>query len=461
MNTPSGVPPQPNGSGDHSQSAHPSLLARLLGRTTEIDRKEMPAVIASFLLIFCVMFGYFAVRSVRETAGTILGKDRVANLFLVTWIASLAIVPAYGWVVARFRRSVFLPIVYGAVAVALAVVGVMLQTDPQNVFVMEFFYVMISVLNLFMLSVFWGFLLEIFAKEQTKRLFGVIAAGGSAGALVGPWVTTLIVTHIGNSGILYLGASLFVVAIVCQRTLLIVWHRSRETHEVEVGHDEPVGGNPLIDGARLLFTSPYLLGISVFVILLSSVSTFLYVEQLRIVTETFKDHAQRTQVFAVMDAIVQTATFVLQLFVTGRIATRLGITTLLVIVPFAMIFGFLGLAAVGTFGMLAFVFCARRIGEYAFVRPGREMLFSAISTQDRYRVKHVIDVPVYRGGDALSSQVDSLLGHAGLSPAKVAVVGAGLAALWTINAWWLGRRHDKVEVAHAAGQASGQTPASA
>src|SRR5580698_7714625 len=140
-------------------SGSQSLLARLLGRTTQIDRKEMPAVVASFLLIFCVMCGYFAVRSVRETAGTFLGKERVANLFLITWIASLAIV------------------------------GFLLSSDPENVLVMEFFYVMISVLNLFMLSVFWGFLLEIFAKEQTKRLFGVIAAGGSAGALVGPWLS--------------------------------------------------------------------------------------------------------------------------------------------------------------------------------------------------------------------------------------------------------------------------------
>jgi AAA family ATP:ADP antiporter len=401
------------------------------------------------------MCGYFCVRSVRETAGTFLGKERVANLFLITWIASLAIVPAYGWVVARFRRAVFLPIVYGAVAVCLAVVGVMLSADPQNALVMEFFYVMISVLNLFMLSVFWGFLLEIFAKEQTKRLFGVIAAGGSAGALVGPWLTTLTVTRIGNSGILYLGASLFVVAILCQRALLTVWHRSQETHEVVVGNDQPVGGNPLVDGFRLLFTSPYLIGIAIFVILLSSVSTFLYFEQLRIVSETFKSSAERTQVFAIMDAIVQTATLVLQLFVTGRIATRLGITTLLVIVPFAMIFGFLGLAAVGSFGMLAFVFCARRIGEYAFVRPGREMLFSTLSTEDRYRVKHVIDVPVYRGGDALSSQVDSLLGHAGMSPAKVAVVGSGLAVLWMINAWWLGRRHDSEEVTRAAQSRAG------
>lgn len=442
---------QSNSSGNNSKpgsdGGSQSLLAKILSSTTQIDKKEMPAVIASFLLIFCVMCGYFSVRSVRETAGTFLGKERVADLFLITWIASLAIVPAYGWVVARFRRAVFLPILYGAVAVALAAVGIMLNGDQQNVFVMEFFYVMISVLNLFMLSVFWGFLLEIFAKEQTKRLFGVIAAGGSAGALVGPWLSAGTVTHIGNSGILYVGASLFVVAILCQRALLTVWHRSRDTGEVEVGEDKPVGGNPLLDGFKLLFTSPYLIGIAFFVILLSSVSTFLYFEQLRIVSETFKGSAERTQVFAVMDAIVQTATFVLQLFVTGRIATRLGITTLLVIVPFAMIFGFLGLAAVGGFGMLAFVFCARRIGEYAFVRPGREMLFSTLNTDDRYRVKHVIDVPVYRGGDALSSQVDSLLGNAGMSPAKVAVVGAGLSALWMINAWWLGRRHDNHEAA--------------
>jgi AAA family ATP:ADP antiporter len=458
MNTPSG-----SDNNSKSTDGSPSLLARVLGGVTQIDRKEMPAVIASFLLIFCVMFGYFAVRAVRETAGTILGKEIVAKMFLVTWIASIAIVPAYGWVVARYRRAVFLPIVYGVVAVALAVVGVMLQTDPQNKLTMEFFYVMISVLNLFMLSVFWGFLLEIFTKEQTKRLFGAIAAGGSAGALLGPWVTSAIVTHIGNPGILYLGAASFVVAIICQRTLLTVWHRAKQTHEVEVGHDVPVGGNPLLDGAKLLFTSPYLIGIAIFVILLSSVSTFLYFEQLRIVSETFKSTSERTQVFATMDAIVQTATFILQLFVTGRIATRLGITTLLVIVPFAMIFGFLGLSAVGTFGMLAFVFCARRIGEYAFVRPGREMLFSSLSTEDRYRVKHVIDVPVYRGGDALSSQVDSMLGHAGLSPAAVAVVGAGLAGVWTVNAWWLGRRHDADEHARlaAAGQAPGQTPASA
>jgi AAA family ATP:ADP antiporter len=299
---------------------------------------------------------------------------------------------------------------------------------------------MISVINLFVISVFWGFLLEIFAQEQTRRLFGVIAAGGSAGALLGPWLTTLLVTTIGNSGVLYMGAAFFAVAIGCQRVLLRVWSTQGSGNAVAAPHDTPVGGNPLIDGFKLLLTSPYLLGIVLFVILLSGVSTFLYFEQLRIVSATFTDVSQRTQVFATMDGVVQTVTLLLQIFATGRIATRLGVTTLLVIVPLAMIVGFLGLAATGGFAMLAFVFCARRIGEYAFVRPGREMLFAVIGNEDRYRVKHVIDVPVYRGADVLSSQVDTLLEGANLTPANVAVVGAGISAAWALNSWWLGHK---------------------
>lgn len=416
------------------------VLHRLLNRGARIEPAELPAVIASFALIFCVMCGYFSVRSVRETAGTVLGRERVADLWIWTWVASLAIVPIYGWIVAHFRRARFLPMIYAAVAVTLATVGFIMQTDPTNTAVMQFFYVMISVINLFVISVFWGFLLEIFAQEQTRRLFGVIAAGGSAGALLGPWLTTLLVTTIGNSGVLYLGAAFFAAAIGCQGVLLRVWRTQGAGHAVAAPHDTPVGGNPLIDGLKLLLTSPYLLGIVMFVLLLSGVSTFLYFEQLRIVSATFSDISQRTQVFATMDGVVQTATLLLQVFATGRIATRLGVTTLLVIVPLAMIFGFLGLAATGGFAVLAFVFCARRIGEYAFVRPGREMLFSIIGNEDRYRVKHVIDVPVYRGADVLSSQVDTMLDAANLTPANVAVVGAGISAAWALNSWWLGHK---------------------
>lgn len=422
----------------------PSPLTWLLNRTAKIEARELPAVIAAFALIFCVMCGYFSVRSVRETAGTLVGRDRVADLWVMVWIASLLIVPAYGWLVARLRRAVFLPLIYSGVALALALIGFIMQTQPNNLLVLEFFYVFISVLSLFMPSIFWAFMLELFTREQTRRLFGVIFAGGSAGALLGPWITAGIVRSVGNSGILYLGAALFVAAVLCQRALLRVWQQRIESAG-QPPEDRPLGGNPLLDGVRLLFSSPYFLGIAMFVILLSAVSTFLYFEQLRIVSETFSDKEQRTQVFATLDAIVQTATTLLQLFITGRIAMRFGVKTLIIIVPFAMIFGFLALAATGTFMALAIVFCARRIGEYAFVRPAREMLFSVVSNQDRYRVKSVIDVPVYRGGDALSSQVQTGLDSAGMSPAQVAVVGAGVAAAWMINAWWLGTRFKKRE----------------
>src|SRR3954454_7801541 len=200
-------------------SDRPSFVGRIFSTLTSVERRELPTVITAFFLFFCVLGGYFAVRPVRETVGTILGRDRVANLWLATWIASLAIVPLYGAVVAKFRRSVFLPIIYGFVAIALAIVGAVLQAQPKSIAVAQFFYVFISVLSLFLVSVFWSFLVELFDTGQAERLFPVIAAGGTAGALVGPLFTDFSARTIGNAGILYVGAALFVFAVVLQAIL--------------------------------------------------------------------------------------------------------------------------------------------------------------------------------------------------------------------------------------------------
>jgi AAA family ATP:ADP antiporter len=416
-----------------------SGLGQLLGRAARIEPEEIPAVITAFLLFFCVLGGYFAVRPVRETVGTILGAERVTDLYVVTWIVSLAVVPLYGWACTKFRRSVFLPWIYGAVALSLFGVGLALTTDESNLAVAQFFYVWISVLNLFIVSVFWSFLLELFDANQTRRLFGVIAAGGTAGALAGPLLTDLTVTWIGNSGVLFLGAGLFVVAIFCQRRLLHEGARMPADPAAPRAPDRPMGGNPF-SGFSLVLRSPYLLGISLFVILLASINTFLYFEQLRLVSETFADNEQRTQVFARLDYIVQGLTVLLQLFITGRVASKLGVVVLLTIVPLIMVAGFLGLATVNTFAVLAVVFVARRVGEYAFIRPGREMLFSLVDTETKYKAKNLIDVPVYRGGDALSAQVKGALEAGGLSNVGVALLGAVLAAAWALNGWWLGRR---------------------
>lgn len=423
------------------QTASP--LARLLSRLAPIETHERPAVVAAFVLFFCFWAGYFAVRPVRETVGTLLGRDRVADLWVVTWIASLAIVPLYGAIVARFRRTTFLPLTYAFVGIVLVLVGVAMLGDEENVRVGQFFYVFISVLNLFLISMFWSFLLELFNSEQTKRLFGVIAAGGTAGALVGPFVADMLVERIGNSGILFLGAGLFFAAIVAQRVLLRIWHESTPVaSRVESRSERPIGGNPFA-GFTLVLKSPYLLGIALFIVLISAVSTILYFEQLRLVELTFPDTSERTRIFARLDWIVQGLTIGSQILLTGRIAGRFGVIALLTVVPFAMVFGFLALAASGTFAVLAVVFVLRRACEYAFIRPGREMLYSPLDKETKYKAKNVNDVPVYRGADALAAQVNSALGAAGVAASGVAMLGAVVAAVWGIVGWWLGRRFEK------------------
>jgi AAA family ATP:ADP antiporter len=313
----------------------------------------------------------------------------------------------------------------------------------QSVPVAQFFYVFYSVLNLFLISVCWSFLLEIFESGQSKRLFGIIAAGGTAGALAGPAVTYFAVLTVGNNGILFIGASLFILAIFFQRILMRIWTSKAAAQPGGVAaKDKAMGGNPFA-GFTLVLRSPYLLGIALFVVFISTVSTLLYFEQMRLVELTFSDTGERTRVFAAIDGIVQGLTIVSQVFLTGRIASRLGLVVLLTIVPFAMIFGFVALAATGTFMALAVVMILRRAGEYAFVRPGREILWSRLDSESKYKAKNFIDVPIYRGADAVAAQVNSALGAAGLGPAAVALLGAGVAALWAVNGWWLGRQHDR------------------
>lgn len=414
-------------------------LARLLHRVADVEPDEAGAVITAFMLFFCVLGGYFMVRPVRETVGTILGADRVADLFLLTWVASVAIVPIYGALCARFRRSTFLPWIYGFVGLSLIGVGLVLRQEGINVAAAQFFFVFISVLNLFVVSVFWSFLLELFNPNQTKRLFGVIAAGGTAGALLGPMATDLFVGFVGYEGILFFGGAAFFLAIVFQRLLIGVRNRTHwGTPEAELMEERPIGGNPFA-GFTLILKSPYLAGIALFVILLASVNTFLYFEQLRVVAATFEDTAQRTRVFSRLDYTVQTLTIIFQLTLTGRIAKRFGIGMLLTAVPILMFTGFLLLATFGTFAVLAAVMITRRVGEYAFVRPGREMLFSRVDTESKYKAKNTIDVPVYRGGDAISGQVDAGLAASGWSASAVALLAAAVTVVWGTVGYLLGR----------------------
>jgi ATP:ADP antiporter, AAA family len=417
-----------------------SSAERFLQRLAPIEPAETAAVIAAFFLFFFFWAGYFAVRPVRETIATMLGGNKaVANLWLYTSALSILIVPFFGLIVARVPRSVFLPVTYAIVAVVLAFVGLNLRGETINLVVGKSFYVFISVLNLFLLSVFWSFLLEIFDGGQAKRLFGFIAAGGTAGALAGPLIADLSVKSIGNSGVMFVGGGLFIAAIVPQQVLVFIWKTSRSQMTTSGANERPIGGN-VFAGVGAVLRSPYLLGIALFVVLLSTVSTILYFEQLRLVELMFSSITERTRVFARLDWIVQSLTILSQVFLTGRIAARFGVGTLLMIVPVLMVFGFVGLALSGTFTVLAMVFVGRRALEYAFARPGREMLWSPLDNEARYKAKNTIDVPVYRGADALSAQVNNGIIASGFSSAAVAVMGAGVAAAWAVVGWWLGRK---------------------
>lgn len=429
-----------------------SSLQRLLSRFAKIEPGEIVVVVAAFLLFFFVLGSYFAVRPVRETVATVLGPDKVADLWAYTALFAILAVPLYGWLVGQVRRTVLLPGIYGAVALTLAAIGAAFQADEDNLRVGMFFYVWISVLNLLLVSIFWSFLLEFFDGGQSRRLFGVIAAGGTLGALVGPALAGLFVPYIGNAGVLYMGACGFVVAILCQRVLIGLWRTRRSATGGVDGSspaekrplDEGLGGNPFA-GIFIVLQSRYLLGIASFVVLLSLVNTVLYFEQLRIVADTFESREQRTQVFALLDVIVQSLTILSQLLLTGRIATRLGVGALLTAVPAVLAVGFLMLLAFNVFGMIALLLVMRRWGEYAFIRPGREMLWSALDTESKYKAKSFIDAPVYRAADYIGAQAKTALDAAVAGPAVVALVGAGLATLWALNGRWLGRLHQRQE----------------
>jgi AAA family ATP:ADP antiporter len=245
--------------------------------------------------------------------------------------------------------------------------------------------------------------------------------------------------------VLYLGAGMFAIAVVLQRMLLAQWRKMAPegaTPGELSERDRALGGNPFA-GFMLVMRNPYLLGIMLFVVGVSAINTFLYFEQLQLVEEQFEEITKRTQVFASLDAIVQALVVVSQLFLTGYIATRLGLTVLLVTVPIIMVFGLTVFAISGTFIVLAVAMVIRRWGEYAFIRPGREMLFSKVDKESKYKAKNLIDVAVYRIADAGFAQLKKFMEAVGIGGVAEAMFTAGLAAMWAINGWWLGRRHEK------------------
>lgn len=426
--------------------ASPDARAARLRRALNIHPGEGAAAACGFAFFFCLFTGYFMLRPIRETLGIAAGVDKLQWLFTATFIVMLAAVPCFGWLAARVPRTQFVTWAYAFFAVTLVGFAAWLYAQPGNAWPARGFYVWLSVFNLFVVSVAWSLMADVFHTEQAKRLFAVIAAGASTGGLAGPVLGGALAPALGAPGLILLSAALLALTLPL-KSWLMRWRATAGAGAGETGQpaESPIGGG-ILAGATRTFRSPYLLGLAAFVILLATSSTFLYMEQARLVAHAFTSSAERIQVFSALDFTVQALSMATQIFLTGRLAQRLGVTFLLTAVPVLVCLGFLALAAAPVFGVLALVMVLRRVGEYALVRPGREMVFTTVDAEAKYKAKNFIDTVVYRAGDAASAWVKTAVDALGHGAALVALVGAACAAIWAACGYLLGRRADSRRV---------------
>ncbi|WP_339458525.1 NTP/NDP exchange transporter [Pseudomonas sp. EA_105y_Pfl2_R69] len=427
-------------------------LRRRLARAINAEAQELAAVLAGFALFFCLFAGYFMLRPVREAMGISGGVENLQWLFSATFVAMLLAVPLLAWLNSKVPRLHFIDWVYGFFCLNLLTFVLLFWVQRDSVWLARVFYVWISVYNLFVISVAWSLMADVFDSAQARRLFAFVAAGASVGGLSGPLLSAGLIGRVGEAGLLLLAAALLGLAMTLKHYLM-AWRARHGAGRPGAAPSEnprrPVPGNPFSGLTRVL-ASPYLLGIAAFVMLLTAVSTFLYFEQARLVAELFPARASQVRVFGAIDFVVQAGALAAQLFVTGRVAQRLGVRVLLAAVPALVCLGFVGLALLPTFAVLAALMIVRRIGEYAFVRPGREMLFAPLDAESKYKAKNFIDTVVYRGGDALSGWAKAGLDALGQGAWLVALVGALCAALWGLLGWRLGRQADRQVEARSA-----------
>ena len=436
MNTPSGASQPP--------VQTPGALARLLKTLAAVEPFEVKAVLLS-MFYFLFLFGsYSVVKPVRDAMGTVYGVKHLQELFTVTLIASLVFAPLYAGLASRMRLSTFLPWVYGFVAVTiLAFCGLFASGRYEDRWIAAAFYVWVSTFNLLIISVFWTFMADIFSREQAKRLFGFIAAGGTVGGIVGPAIATFLAKSVGNNGLMLIAAGGFMVTAV----LVSMLAREKEkllSRGVQAQHttlNHRLGGNPF-DGFMLLLRSRYLLLLALFLLLMTWISTIVYFQLGDLITKAFDSKEARTQAYATIDLTVNSLAVVVQLFGTGRIIKRFGVQTGLLLNPVIMVIAFLAVAFSPVLMILGGIQIVRRVAEYAVAKPTREMLFTVVDQESKYKAKNVIDTVVYRFGDFSSAWVSAAVLPYGV--AGLAVFGAITSIVWFPIAYLLGKRYESV-----------------
>ena len=415
---------------EHQQEADgaSSYGLALLRRAVDVRGSEVAAALGSFATFALVLGGYYLIRPVRENVSAEATADQRQFWFLLVFAVMLAAVPVFAWVVARVPRRAILPGIY-MFFVGLMVFFWLTLRSGGDVTLGASFFVFGSVFNLFVVSLFWILMSDIYDSEQAKRLYGFIAAGGTTGAVLGPFAANSLVTVVGQENLLLIAAAVFVVAAA-----LSVWLRGVAAHEGAAPNgkiDAPPTLRSLLSGAERVFRDSYLLRIAGYVLIANLLSTFFYLEQSRLAGEMLPDATTRVQFFAERDLITSVLSVLVQVFLTGRIMARFGVGVAAAVLPALTVVGLGVYAAMPELHVVAAIMVAERVAAFALSNPATKVLYTAVDSDERYKAQSFIDTVVYRGGDALSGAVfNGLTKAVGLPLSAVAVLSVPVAGLW-------------------------------
>jgi len=427
-------------------------MSSILKRYFNIRPEELIPILLAALYFFFCLTALMVLRPARDALGMQQGIDTIRWLFMGTLVATLLVNPLFGWLVSRYRRLTFITATYGFFAINLLIFASLLTFAPDRVGITtgNVFYIWMSVFNLFLTMVFWALMADRFSLEQSKRLFGVIAVGGTTGAIFGSSIAWTLAEIVGSAMLLVIATG-FLAAAIGAAWGVALTQPERATDAIANDPEAPpvvpestiIGGSAL-EGFKSIARSPYLMGIAAYVLILAVVVTFIYFTRLQMVAALGDDVDMRTGVFAQIDLATQVTTLVLQLIVAGHVMKRLGVHVALMMLPITAALGFIGLAMVASLMVLVLFEAVFRAVQRAIMRPARETLYTVMTREEKYKSKAFIDTFIYRGGDALGAQTEGWLARLGMGLYALAIVVVPLAVAWAALGLWLARRQSRM-----------------
>jgi AAA family ATP:ADP antiporter len=422
----------------------------LLNLVTQVAAHERRAVALAFVCNFVLLGSYYILRPVRDTVATVIGVGQLQNLFTATFVGTLLASPLYAMLASRLKLTRLLPGVFWFWLTNVLLFQLLFQLAPQNLWVAAAYYVWFSVGNLFMISVFWSLMVDLFTAAQATRLFALIAAGGSLGAIAGPLLTRLLVSRLRLSGLLLVAAAGFLIVIVLVYRLMREKQRLCDSHEQvqQTTLDHGLPGNPF-EGFSQLFKSRYMMSQAAFILLMTWVNTVAYFLQTDVIAHAFAAVEGRAQAIADIDLVVNIVTALILTFGLGRLVQRFGVTAGLVLNPVIMLIAFLVVVISPSLIVIQGLQVVRRVAQYAIARPSREICFTVVEQNSRYKAKNVIDTVIYRFGDVSAAWMQAALRAAGFGLGGAVAVGIGACIAWGSVARYAGRRYEQIRSAQA------------